>query len=57
MPWPVFDQLWRHESYQAPLLSDRIADLMSFRETGKSKKKKCFTQIKTKSLHIPLCSL
>ena len=33
MHWHIFDRLLRHESYQAPLLSDRIADLISFRET------------------------
>ena len=31
--WPVVDHLWRHESYQPPLLSDRISDLMSSRKT------------------------
>ena len=38
MPWPIFDHLWRHESYQPPLLSDRISDLISFRETSKREK-------------------
>ena len=35
MPRPVFDNLWRHESYQPPLPSDKISDLISFRETRK----------------------
>ena len=35
MPWPGFDNLWRYESYQTPLPSDRISDLTSFRETSK----------------------
>ena len=32
MPWPNFDHLWKHESYQRPLLSDRISDLISSRK-------------------------
>ena len=35
MPRPAFDHIWRHKSYQAPLLSDRMSDLISFRETRK----------------------
>ena len=33
MPRPVFDHLWKHTSYQVPLRSDRICDLISVRET------------------------
>ena len=33
MPRPIFDYLWRHESYQVPLLSYRMSDITSFRET------------------------
>ena len=39
MPRPVVDHLWGHESYQAPLFSDRMSDLISFRETMKKGKK------------------
>ena len=35
MPWPDFDYLWRHTRYQVSLLSDRISDLISFREMRK----------------------
>ena len=28
MPWPVFDDRWTHESYQVPLSSDRISDII-----------------------------
>ena len=34
MPRPAFDHLWRHESYQSPISSDRLSDLTSFRGTG-----------------------
>ena len=32
---PVFDHLWRQESYQPPLSSARMSDLKTFRETRK----------------------
>ena len=32
MPWPVFDHIWRHESYKSPLPSNRILDLSGKRE-------------------------
>ena len=35
MLWPIFDHLWGHESYQAPLPSDMISDLTSSRKTIK----------------------
>ena len=33
MPWLVFDKIWRHKSYQVPLLSDRLSDLVFFTNT------------------------
>ena len=41
----VFDHLWRRKSYQAPLLSDRISDCISFRETRQIGKEFCITRI------------
>ena len=35
MPRPVFDHFGRHDSYQDPLLADRISDLISLKETKK----------------------
>ena len=49
MIWPAVDHLWRHESYQAPLLSDRISDLISSRKTRRRGKDK---PIKTYIKHI-----
>ena len=57
MPWPVLDHLWRHESYQAPLSSDMISDLISFREPRKRGKHCCCCFSKQNSLNswcIPL---
>ena len=39
MPWPVFVYLWRHESYQAPQLSDRMSDYISSSATRKGRKR------------------
>ena len=33
MPWPVFDHLWRHDSYHVPLCSDRIQRNENKRDT------------------------
>ena len=38
MPWPVVYHLWRHESYQPPISSDWISDLISFRKTRTKQK-------------------
>ena len=46
MARPVFDYLWRHESYQLPLLFDKISDLMFSRQTrtwGENNSYKCKT--------------
>ena len=37
IPWPVFDHIWKHKSYQVLLLSDGISDLVSLGETRHDK--------------------
>ena len=37
MPRPVFDHLWGHESYQAPLPSDRVSDILQGNEKMREK--------------------
>ena len=43
MPRPIFDHLWRHTSYQVPLLFDRISFPISSRENRKKRERHVHT--------------